>query len=85
MPAARRAGSQQAAAAIARKITTIPTKVIGSVGFTFTSMLVITRVVAMAITRPIPIPIALSQFNGVRIPGGARTQPPADDDADKQN
>ena len=42
--AARRAGIHDATAAIARKIATIAANVIGSVAFTPTSMLIITRV-----------------------------------------
>ena len=61
-PAARRAGSQQATAAIAQKSRATATNVAGSVGATPTSMLRITRVSANADARPSAIPDMLSRI-----------------------
>src|SRR5690348_9133165 len=59
--AARRAGSQHATTAITRKSSTMLANVIGSVGATPTSMLVITRVSTSAPTTPITSPATLSR------------------------
>src|ERR1035437_1457675 len=58
-PAARRAGSQHASMAIAKKSAATAAKVGGSVALTPTSMLVMTRVRANAAARPSTMPPAL--------------------------
>jgi hypothetical protein len=57
--AARRAGSQEADAAISRKSSDVAAKVAGSVAFTPISRLSSTRVNPKAAARPTPMPAAV--------------------------
>jgi hypothetical protein len=59
--AARRAGSHDEIAAIVRNSTTIAPNVVGSVGFTPTSIVVMMLVRLYAATRPAATPAALSR------------------------